>query len=884
VRPERFTRVQEILLAVADLGEAERAVFLDQACKDDPDLRREVEALLARDGESTHLLKLKEMIDPATISNAYTIGSDITGRDPMDDFHGFGRQSVVIAVGAAGPGAVVAEAEEFAPAAEKYEIEGRIGGGGMGEVLLVSDKDLRRQVAMKVIRPRIAGEKVHRVKFVAEAQATSQLEHPGIPPVHDIGITREGRVWFTMKLVRGKTLAEILRDLMIGVRPVKREWTLHKLVSALEQVAQALHFAHEKGVVHRDLKPENIMLGDYGEVHVMDWGIAKLSTEMEEDAVEEAVETAEAGSGFDTVDGTLKGTIAYMSPEQARGRMSALDRRSDVYAMGTILYEMLTLHPAFDPGEGMAALPKVVSGEYVPVTERNPRRPVPESLADLCRRAMARDPADRPPTAEAFEDELRAWLDGRSEAERRHREAESLAEQGKRAAARFWKAKEEVSAAEDAAKAMEKDYKPFQPVKEKLPLIEARERVETLKTDEALAFAETVKLLEGALLEEEGNATARGALADLWKGRLEDAERQGNRADTAFAVTMVERYDDGRLTDFLRGDGTLTLTSNPPGAKVVLSRFVERNGVLVPEEERFLGVTPLEPVTLPMGSYLCVLAKRGYRDMRYPVHITRNRAWTGEVQLRTDEEVGEGFVHVPAGPFVHGEGKETEVREIGDFAIARYPVTFAEYGAFLASLPEEEAEERKPFMQGEGPLMERGDDGVWRPLPIIVEGAARDRCVREHGEDFETRIPVMAISWEDAAAYCAWKTRETGREWRLPTEEEREKAARGVDGRRFPWGDLEDASLGKCRESRDEDSQPEPVGTFPFAASVYGMGDAAGNVWDWTDSWFDARRFLRVVRGGSWFIDPLGVRCAFRYGLYPRVRHTMVGFRCARGL
>ena len=215
-------------------------------------------------------------------------------------------------------------------------------------------------------------------------------------------------------------------------------------------------------------------------------------------------------------------------------------------------------------------------------------------------------------------------------------------------------------------------------------------------------------------------------------------------------------------------------------------------------------------------------------------------------------------------------------------------MTFGEYGEFLAAVERqkgaEAAKKHIPRTQSEGLVTVRAEDGRWRQIPEGITEPHRSRYLKDYGPDFMDRMPVIAVDWHDAAAYCAWKTLSTGREWRLPTEEEREKAARGVDGRRFPWGDLEHASLGKCRDSRDEMPQPEPVGAFPSAASIYGMADAAGNSWDWTASWHDATRQARVLRGGGWLNPPSNLRCAFREAFAPMLRDSAGGLRCARSL
>ncbi len=812
----------------------------------------------------------------------------------MADAWDLGRQSVLAGKqgGAGGGGGGGGQGPSFVPANEKYAVETTIGRGGMGEILLVTDRDLKRQIAMKVLHREAAEDEEARLHFVAEAQATSQLEHPGIPPVHDIGVTPDGRIYFTMKLVRGRTLREILHDLTVRRAEVQKEWTTHRLVTVVERLCETCHFAHERGVVHRDLKPENVMLGDYGEIHVMDWGLARVMGEAESspDALTlereaDRVKTARTEAAYETQKGSVKGTLAYMAPEQLAG---TVDRRTDVFALGLLLYEILTLLPAYDPrAEGLIA--RIASAEIPSAETRNPRRQVPAALAEISRRATAMEPEDRFQSAKEMGTALRAWLDGTSERERRHREAEAFAAKGKETVAAYERAKEAVVEAEAEVERQAGAFKPWEPISEKKPLLDARKRVETATENVALTFADALKWFDGALTQEEGNRTARAALANLWKVRLDDAERRGDQAEAGYALKMVERFDDGALKAYVAGDGTLSLASEPPGAEVTLSRYVEREGILVESQGRLLGKTPIARLPLPMGSYLCVLKMRGFRDVRYPVHVSRNRHWEGTVRMRTEAEIGEGFVYVPGSPFTYGEGRTTRTLDLPDFAIAKYPVTYREYAEFLAAVEATEGVEaatvRRPASQGgDKPYMIRDGDGAWRPQAHIVEGPAYDRCARLFGPDFLSQVPVQAVSFDDAVAYCAWKSEATGKEWRLPTEEEREKAARGVDGRRFPWGDVEDGSLCKCRDSREEPAQPEPIGAFETSESVYGMGDAAGGMWDWTGSWFDFRRSSRVLRGGSWSHAPVDSRAAYRDWNDPSTRNANGGFRCARGL
>ena len=299
----------------------------------------------------------------------------------------FGRRSVVVRIGPGeSPGGADALAAQgtgapgagFVTALEKYELIGAIGQGGMGEVVLVHDRDLRREVAMKLIRPEYAASPDMQRMFVAEAQATSQLEHPGIPPVHDIGLTPDGKVYFTLKVVRGRTLAHLLKDLFLGATETRQVWNLHKLVSVLERVAEAVHFAHERAVIHRDLKPENVMLRVGTCLKVMDFGIAKMVGEI----------------GL-TTSNMFIGSPLYAAPEMVDAK--SVDHRVDLYSLGIMLFEMLQ---GFPPFTGTSPVMVILAHRDRPLPAlAGLPHPVSRPLWQLVEMLTSKDPAKRLPDA-----------------------------------------------------------------------------------------------------------------------------------------------------------------------------------------------------------------------------------------------------------------------------------------------------------------------------------------------------------------------------------------------------------------------------------------------------------------------------------------------------
>jgi serine/threonine protein kinase len=320
---------------------------------------------------------------------------------------------------------------------KKYKPLTTIARGGMGVVLQARDLRIRRNVAMKVMKTGAQFSRESVLRFIDEAQLTGQLEHPNIVPVYELGIDDQGETFYTMKFVKGITLDEVLRGLRHGRKETIAKNPLASLITIFQKICDGVAFAHSKGVIHRDLKPENVMIGSHGEVLVMDWGLAKqtLGAQRVEGRVETVVESRprDVLRGFQTMHGVVIGTPPYISPEQARGDLDAIDVRSDVYVLGAILYAILCLRATVHGDNIEQVLQQILAGAIKKPLQFNkpPKRKrghgaqddhvalvhcpggrIPEGLAAIAMKALKVRPEDRYQSVDELQADLTQYQGG----------------------------------------------------------------------------------------------------------------------------------------------------------------------------------------------------------------------------------------------------------------------------------------------------------------------------------------------------------------------------------------------------------------------------------------------------------------------------------------
>ncbi len=766
----------------------------------------------------------------------------------------------------------------------RYALKDELGRGGMGLVTAADDLDTGRTVAMKTLHAGLGADPADVQRFLDEARITSQLEHPGVVPVYDLGALTDGQPFYTMRIVKRRSLRDVLDD-----PALRKEWSLVRLSAVLMQVCHAMGYAHVRGVVHRDLKPDNILLGSYGEVYVADWGIA---------AIISAGETKAAI-------GELWGTPGYMSPEQVRGE--ALDHRSDLFALGVILHELLTGAVPFEAESMLGVLTATMTQEPVRPSQR--ARGCPLVLEDLCLRLLVKAPSDRPASCEAVAAEIEEFLEGAKERSRKQQEAQRLVVAAQAEVERHSALLGERQRLSAEAKQLLREVKPWEPIDRKRPGWTLEDAAKAADADQARAMASAVEFYTQALGYNPNSAEARAGLADVYWARARQAEEDRDHAESVYYESLVLQHDDGRYAAILSSCAWISLQSDPPGAEVIACRWSARDRVLVAEGVRSLGSSPLSRVELEPGSWLLIVRCPGRRDTRLPVMCRRGEHQTLQVDLYANADIGDGFVYVPNGPCVLGgdpEAYQSLPRHeviVGSFSISRFPVTFADYLVFineLSSIDPAMAVKRLPQDDtGEGVLAVKDSQGTWVPrYDRIVEGEeARRFCPPEA----IGALPIMCIDWFDATAYCRWLGKRRNAQYRLPTEWEWEKSARGVDGRAFPWGNAFDPSFCKMRDSRPGFGQAEPIGSFAVDESPYGVRDLAGGMTDWVadiEGELGAEQALasaeptlgsprdtagfRMSRGGSWGTAEYPCHSASRIRAFATKRGTGLGFRVVK--
>lgn len=687
-----------------------------------------------------------------------------------------------------------------------YDLLQEIARGGMGRIYLGSDPALKRQVAVKVSSVSRHGADL---RFEREAEVLAQLAHPNIVPIHSMGVDSEGRPFYAMKLVKGRTLQEILVGLRKREPGLEREYPLFALLDLFRKVCDAMAFAHSRRILHRDLKPDNIMVGEYGEVLVMDWGLAKHLEGMDPGQLG----AGRAGSGQfpeQTMEGEVMGTPLYMSPEQAAGRVSELDERSDIYALGAILYAILTLEPPIEGRTTEEVLSRVRIGQIRPM-RGNPGfsrrirvlqskglgRGIPEALKAVTLKAMALEPGSRYRSVSELTSELEAYRNGFAT------EAEAA---GALKRMRLWMGRNRILAGSVSVLLTVVSVFSIRVVSEgrkaslALQELRASAPVFASRAQDALEggdFDEAEKLARNAV-------RLRGDTAEyhlLLGNALQVAEKWGE------AVAEYSRASDlGSVRGSYWAGLTLQLLqkTDKDTARDELISILRENG------------RPMEAV-----GYSRRLGQEFWQRRGEKLKNLAENAAEAERLKRQDLSVVADLV------------QHLEVKLL--------PIPGTQV---LMSKTEFTVAEWKLYLKAEGFL-------PW------VQPAANFAQTDDH--------PVVKVSWEEATNCCRWLSQVTGDEWRLPTNAEWDAAAGAT---KYPWGDYYPPHWddGNYRVLESGQADPEYIGldgikgTAPvgsFKPNALGFYDLGGNALEWVCDGPITEENMHFLRGGSWFCFPM---------------------------
>jgi len=673
----------------------------------------------------------------------------------------------------------------------KYRILGELARGGMGIVYTAEDLKLKRTVALKFLSRELTREPEARVRFVHEAQAASELDHPNICTIHEIDETEAGQMYIAMAYYKGESLKDRIK---------RGPLEINEALETAIQLARGLEKAHQRGIIHRDIKPANILMTEDGLAKIVDFGLARLG-----------------GTPRVTRTGTTMGTVAYMSPEQAQGH--EVDQRTDLWSLGVVLHEMLAGQLPFKGEREASVLYSIV--HEPPQRLKSLKPDVPAELERIVQRALEKNPKSRYSCAEEMLKDLQGY-----------QESLRISEAG--------------------------------PLNLRWLLRRARTPRVAIP---ALIFFLAIGLLSHWVLSRQ--AKIRWAREQA----LPEIERLIGESDLWRDLTpaygLAEKAEayiphDPKLAElFSKCSLNINIKTEPPGAKIYMKEYK------APESEwKYLGVSPLEKIRVPIGIFRWKIEKEDYETVlaassTWDIGIGTKGILIPYDLVRVLEKKGSippGMVRVP--------GAKTDVGKLSDFYIDKYEVTNKKYKEFINTGG---YRNRKYWKQR---FLKDGRELTWdEALKEFVDQSGLPGPATWQAGDYpegQGDYPVSGISWYEAAAYAdfAGKSLPTGTHWGL---------ARGEDTTLIKWPQLGGFAL-FAPFSNFRGKGPVAVGSLP-GITPYGAFDMAGNVREWC--WNETPKG-RLIRGGSWddntyMFDVLSqapamdrsVKNGFRCALYP---------------
>jgi serine/threonine protein kinase/formylglycine-generating enzyme required for sulfatase activity len=770
----------------------------------------------------------------------------------------------------------------------RYLVLELLGTGGAGVVYAAYDPELDRKVALKVLRPQEATGDAERrqARLLREARAIAKVSHPNVVAIFDVGVN-DGQVFLAMEYLAGGTLRQ-----WMGAR--RRPW--REVVAMFIEIGRGLAGAHAEGLIHRDFKPDNVLLDKAEKPKVLDFGLVRLTTDLESSGSSPSLPSlpAVAGTARDaqkalTRTGSLVGTPAYMAPEQFLGL--PIDARTDQFAFCVALFEALYGERPFEGENVLNLAVSVTEGRVRPDAKRTD---VPGWVRSAVFRGLQAKPDQRFSSLER----LLAVLENDPVVRRRRRAfaiaATSLVVAGSLAvrhtlASKRQELDRQVAEHVGAASAALREAS-----SKRLDATDLRTR--------ALGAFDGYDEAKGEELWSQSLSLADEARAAFRRGiqRLEAASllvpSPGLRVQTADAIAKYLDVGDLPANELATGlrqlaafdnDGSRLRRLNAPAhlklgtgwARLAASlELYDPTTFRRVGSSKPMGETPLS-LELAPGSYRLTFAPgAATAGFSYPLTLSAGENFETTLEVPPRSKVPPGFVYVPEGRFLFGSSDE-EIRAVflettpihetrtAAFLISRFETTIGEWISYLDSLPLAERERRRPQGRKDGLGgfidLHRAPDGKWvlqfRATNVtysVREGEPfhyRDRLARAN-QDW-LRFPVTGISPKDALAYAEWLDR-SGRVpgARLCNEREWERAARGADGREFPHGNRllpADANFDLTYGRKDGAYGPDEVGSHPESTSPFGIDDLVGNVWDITTSVLDKDQY--VARGSSFY-------------------------------